>query len=287
MQRGEPAHSVRRDGEKRADAFRGDVGRFGDHRFETRLLHRYRSYGSRDSAAHDQGPFLAIGVSHFITIHVMTGRSSRPGLSWAVANEIRRSPLAMVVLAHLAEAPMHVYRMQQLIKERAKDTVVNVAQRNSLYQTIARLVRDELVRVQQTSRDENRPERVIYEISEAGRSTLDRWLEEMLGVPAREFPEFPAALAFIALVPPKRAKERLEARRDALQERLRDSRAAMARTLASGLPRLFLLEDEYKNAVTQAEIAWLDGVIADLARRKLTWSRAWLREIARRMSASR
>ena len=102
----------------------------------------------------------------------------------------------MVVLAHLAEAPMHVYRMQQLIEERAKDTVVNVAQRNSLYQTIARLMRDGLVRVRQTAREENRPERAVYEISDAGRSTLDRWLEEMLGIPAREFPEFPAGLSY-------------------------------------------------------------------------------------------
>jgi DNA-binding PadR family transcriptional regulator len=83
----------------------------------------------------------------------------------------------MAVLAHLAEAPMHVYRMQRLIKERAKDTVVNVSQRNSLYQTIARLVRDGLVRVRQTAREENRPERVVYELTQPGRSTLKRWLE--------------------------------------------------------------------------------------------------------------
>jgi DNA-binding PadR family transcriptional regulator len=203
-----------------------------------------------------------------------------------VANETRRSPLAMVVLAHLAEEPMHVYRMQQLIKERAKDTVVNVAQRNSLYQTIARLVRDGLVLFQQTSRDVNRPERVVYEITDLGRSTLDRWLEEMLGVPAREFPEFPAALAFIALVPPRRARDRLEARRAELEKRVATSRAAMGSALASGLPRLFLLEDEYKNAMTQAEIAWLDQIIAELRNRGLTWSRAWIRAVARRMGSS-
>ena len=190
----------------------------------------------------------------------------------------------MVVLAHLAEEPMHVYRMQQLIKERAKDTVVNVAQRNSVYQTIARLVRDGLVRVQQTAREDSRPERVVYELTEAGRSTLDEWLEQMLGTPAREFPEFPAALAFIAMLPPARVRQRLEARRAELAQRLAASRATLDGALASGLPRLFLLEDEYKNAMTQAEIAWLDGVIDELVHRKLTWSKAWIRAIARRMS---
>src|SRR5262249_35845493 len=151
----------------------------------------------------------------------------------------------MAVLAHLAESPMHVYRMQQLIKERAKDTVVNVAQRNSLYQTIARLVRDGLARVQHTAREENRPERSGDEIAEGGRATLDRWLAEMLGTPAREFPEFPAALAFLALLPPKRVRERLESRRAELEQRVAGSRAAMNGALGSGLPRLFLLEDEY------------------------------------------
>jgi len=190
----------------------------------------------------------------------------------------------MAVLAHLAEAPMHVYRMQQLIKERAKDTVVNVAQRNSLYQTIARLVRDELVRVQQTSREERRPERVVYELTETGRTTLDRWLDDMLAVPAREFPAFPAALAFLAILPPRRARERLEARQAALEQQLTASRNTLQSVLASGLPRLFILEDEYKNAMIEGELAWLAGVIRDLARGKLTWSRAWLREVARRMS---
>jgi DNA-binding PadR family transcriptional regulator len=69
----------------------------------------------------------------------------------------------MVVLALLEEGPMHVYRMHELIKTRGKDTVVNVAQRNSVYQTIARLVRNGLVRLRETSRDEGRPERAVYE----------------------------------------------------------------------------------------------------------------------------
>jgi DNA-binding PadR family transcriptional regulator len=204
-----------------------------------------------------------------------------------MAKEPRRSPLAMAVLAHLAELPMHVYRMQRLIKERAKDTVVNVAQRNSLYQTIARLVRDELVRVQQTSREENRPERVVYELTPLGRTTLHRWLEEMLAMPAREFPEFPAALAFLALLSPRRARERLESRRAKLEKRLAASRKTLESVQASGLPRLFVLEDEYKNAVTEAELAWLARVIGELAQGKLIWSRAWIREVARRMGETR
>ena len=80
----------------------------------------------------------------------------------------RRSVLAVAVLSMLTEEPMHPYRMQQLIKERHKDDVVNVTQRNSIYQTIERLLRDELVEVESTAREANRPERTTYQITDAG-----------------------------------------------------------------------------------------------------------------------
>jgi len=64
---------------------------------------------------------------------------------------------------------MHVYRMQQLIRQRGKDEVVNITQRNSLYQIIARLERDGLIVVRATETERNRPERVVYELTNAGR----------------------------------------------------------------------------------------------------------------------
>src|SRR5215212_3941338 len=114
----------------------------------------------------------------------------------------RRPTLAMVLLALLMEAPMHPYRMQQMIKERGQDQLVNVAQRNSVYQALDRLVRDGLARPAGTTRDPGRPERTVYEITDAGAVTMRRWLVEMLPAPAREFPEFPAALAFVAILEP-------------------------------------------------------------------------------------
>ena len=43
---------------------------------------------------------------------------------------------------------------------------------------------------------------------------------------------------------------------------------------------MFLLEEEYRRAVLQAELSWLRGVIADLKKGRLTWSEEWLQEIA-------
>ncbi|HET6319423.1 MAG TPA: PadR family transcriptional regulator, partial [Chloroflexota bacterium] len=59
---------------------------------------------------------------------------------------------------------MHPYRMQQLIKFRGKDRIANVAQRNSVYQTIDRLLRDGLICIHATDRTQGRPERTVYAI---------------------------------------------------------------------------------------------------------------------------
>src|SRR4051794_20104541 len=106
-----------------------------------------------------------------------------------------RSPLWIVVLGLACEEPMHPYRMQTLIEQRGKGQIANVAQRNSVYQTIGALERAGLIRARGTARDENRPERTIYEATEAGRRTLRDWVRGGLAAAAREFPEFPAVLA--------------------------------------------------------------------------------------------
>ena len=186
-----------------------------------------------------------------------------------------RSPLWMVVLAFISEAPMHPYRIQTLIKERGKDQIANVAQRNSVYQTIAALRRAGLIAVRETSRAERRPERTVYQVTEEGRRTLRSWMGTVLSTPAREFPDFPAALSLVAGVPPDEVRTQLETRVGALAARL-----AELETPVPNLPRLFLLEAEYMAAVVRAEITWLRGIIGDLRSRRLTWSEAWLRRIA-------
>ncbi|GIJ44998.1 PadR family transcriptional regulator [Virgisporangium aliadipatigenens] len=183
--------------------------------------------------------------------------------------EHRRSPLAVVVLSLLAEEPMHAYRMQHLIKYRRKDSVANVSQRNSVYQTIDRLLRAGLVRVHETERAGTRPERTVYTITDEGVGTLDGWLRDMVSAPAREFPEFPAALASLARITPDRVAEWLDARAATLAERLKTAAADLENV--PGLDRIFLLEEEWREAVTRAELRWVEGVRDDLHTGRLTW----------------
>jgi DNA-binding PadR family transcriptional regulator len=181
----------------------------------------------------------------------------------------------MVVLSLVWEEPMHPYRMQALIKQRGKDQIANVAQRNSVYQTIAALRRAGLIAIRETSREERRPERTVYKVTEEGRRTLRSWMRIVLSAPAREFPDFPAALSLVAGFEPDEVRALLEIRIGALETRL-----AELETPVPNLPRLFLIEAEYMAAVVRAEITWLRAITADLRDGRLTWSEKWLRQIA-------
>jgi DNA-binding PadR family transcriptional regulator len=178
-----------------------------------------------------------------------------------------RSPLWIIVLALACEEPMHPYRMQTLIKQRGKDQVANVAQRNSVYQTIEALKRAGLIVVRETSRQERRPERTVYEATDVGRQTLQSWVRSGLATPAREFPEFPAVLSVLYGV---RSSDDLcsllEARVAGLESRLVELQKP-----APGVPRLFLLESEYAVTLVKAEIRWLRGVITDARAGKLSF----------------
>jgi DNA-binding PadR family transcriptional regulator len=173
----------------------------------------------------------------------------------------------MIVLALACEEPMHPYRMQTLIKQRGKDQVANVSQRNSVYQTIGVLHRAGLIAIRETSRDERRPERTVYEATEEGRRVLTEWVRTGLAGPAREFPEFPAVLSILYGVRgPSDLRDLLQARIDALQARLPDLEKPWP-----GIPRLFLLEDEYMAAMVRAEVAWLGRILADIQAKRLTF----------------
>jgi DNA-binding PadR family transcriptional regulator len=184
-----------------------------------------------------------------------------------------RSPLSVVILSLVAEEPMHPYRMQQLIKFRGKDRIANVAQRNSVYQTIDRLLRDRLIRVHATDRTEGRPERTVYTITPLGRQTLERWLETMLASPAREFPDFPAALAFLPFLTPDTVKTRLQERLTVLEQLLAEGQQPMP----IELPRIFLVEEEYQQAMLRSELDWVRGLIADLEAGRLDWDERQIR----------
>lgn len=237
-----------------------------------------------------------------------------------MTSTFRRSPLALAVLGLLEAGPLHPYGIQRLIKQWGKDQVVNVGQRAGLYRTIARLEDAGLIAVGSTERDERYPERTTYRLTDAGRAAARQWMAEILSTPRNEYPEFPAALSFLPVLTPEATQDLLHQRRDRLARRLaeleaelgaepdagaeagaaagaaRDAARDSARGAARGaehdrkgareaaerraLPRVSLVESEYLRAVTQAELTWVDGILAALDDGSFTWNREELDRIA-------
>jgi len=184
----------------------------------------------------------------------------------------QRSGLALAVLALAVEEPMHPYRMQQLIRERGKDRVVNVGQRSQLYKTIDRLERDGLLAEHAVEREATRPERTVYTATDAGRRAATEWTVDMLVAPRPEFGEFAAALAYLPLVTVTEALAALRARlaeRRAARDHLRDELA----DLGEDISRLHLVEEEYLLAQLETDVAFVEGLVGDLTSGALTWDR--------------
>jgi DNA-binding PadR family transcriptional regulator len=186
-----------------------------------------------------------------------------------------------MVLWHLFQEPMHVYKMQKLFEATGKDRVVNIKSRASLYQTLERLQRHHLVEVVETVRVEGYPDRVVYAITDAGRDVARGWLRQMLRTADNDYPEFLAALSILFGLAPDEAHDELELRVQRLSADLAEAQGALAAS-PSELPRLFLLEEEYRIALLDAEVSFLREVIEDLTTGRLTWSEEWLRQVATR-----
>lgn len=198
--------------------------------------------------------------------------------------EIRSSPLGLAVLSLLHAAPLHPYGMQRLLKQWGKDHVINVGQRANLYKTIRRLDQAGLIAVRQTERDQQYPERTVYELTDAGRQATVEWLTEMLARPRNEFPQFPAALSFIMMLSPAEAATVLDSRAIALRAELASIEADLIDT--ASLPRIVLMDDEYRRAMVTAELTWIDGVVADLRGGALNWTHAEFAEMAGHLQPS-
>lgn len=170
--------------------------------------------------------------------------------------------LGISVLALLKAHPMHGYEMFQTLVERHADRIVKVRP-GSLYHVVDRLTEEKLIRRAGTARDGRRPERAIYEVTDAGVEALADRVSELIAVPTHEFPQFAVALAEIDTLGAEVAANAIDDRVGALEARVAE---LMALRDASVTPAGYLVAFDYLLATTQAELSWLHG----FARRQLT-----------------
>ncbi|MEU4479632.1 hypothetical protein AB0F68_16475 [Micromonospora sp. NPDC023966] len=97
-----------------------------------------------------------------------------------------------------------------------------------------------------------------------------------------EFPELPAALSFLPMISPRATQDLLATRRDRLLQRLAERDALVAKAGVE-LPRVTMLETEYLRTMIEAEIHWIDSVVAGLQDGSITWNQREMRETAERL----
>jgi DNA-binding PadR family transcriptional regulator len=177
-----------------------------------------------------------------------------------VARRQVSNPLALAVLACLWERPMYPYEMTTTMRERGKEDSIRL-NFGSLYSVIKSLEKHGFIRVSQTEREGNRPERVVYAITDEGRAEAEDWLRELVEVPVKEYPAIETGLSLLPMMPPQTAADLLERRRDRLDAELATRREEQERI--GHLPELLVIESRYRIAVLDAERAF----VADLAAR--------------------
>ena len=186
----------------------------------------------------------------------------------------RTNPLALAVLTCLFERPMHPYEVAQTLRHRAKHESIKLNY-GSLYNVVESLERQGLIEARETVREGRRPERTIYAITERGTREMTDWLSELVSSPAEEYPQFVAALSLMAALPPNEVVALLRQRAETLEIGLATRRAAIRAAVDAGLARLFVIEDEYRIAMQESELAYIQALAKDIETGQLDGLELW------------
>src|SRR3954471_20389964 len=183
------------------------------------------------------------------------------------------NPLALAVLSCLWERPMYPYEMTTSMRERGKEDSIRL-NFGSLYAVIKSLEKHGFISVAQTEREGNRPERVVYAITDAGRAEADAWLRELIDTPVKEYPAVETGLSLMTMLPPPVAAELLDRRAERLGVEIAE-RETLAAGEAAGVPELFMVEFHYKQAMLEAERAFVLELAERIRRRAIGGIEMW------------
>ena len=173
------------------------------------------------------------------------------------------NPLALAVLAELLLGPQHPYEIGRRLKEHGKDRNIKY-NRGSLYMVVEQLRKAGFVTGQETVRDTQRPERTVYALTDAGREEFYAWMRELVADPVHEYPQFGVALSLLSVISPPEAAELLRRRVGALAAEAEEIRATVQRATEGGLQWVFLVEEEYRRALVEAEQRFVEELITSL-----------------------
>jgi len=182
--------------------------------------------------------------------------------------------LALAVLSYLTVKPMHPYELSRTLRDNGDARSIKF-NHGSLYMVVQQLAKAGFIAEQETSREGQRPERTIYAITDAGRREVHDWLSELIGQPEHEYPHFVAALSLVAALPPSEVVPLLRERLDALAVQRAEIQGMIDSSLSQGVPELFLVEEEYRLALLDAEVSFVERFIAQITDPETGWGPTW------------
>ncbi len=182
--------------------------------------------------------------------------------------------LALAVLSYLTQRPMHPYELSRTLRDN-NDVRSIKFNHGSLYMVVGQLARAGFIAEQETSREGQRPERTVYALTDAGRHELHDWLRELVEQPQHEYPHFVAALSLIAALPPGEVLTLLRRRLGRLAGQRAEIRGQVDSTVSGGLHPLFLVEEEYRLALLDADSAFTERFIDQISNPETGWGLLW------------
>jgi DNA-binding PadR family transcriptional regulator len=182
--------------------------------------------------------------------------------------------LALAVLSYLSQQPMHPYELGRRLREHGDARSIKF-NHGSLYMVVGQLAKAGFVSEQETNREGQRPERTLYALTDAGRAELRDWLRELVEQPQHEYPAFVAALSLIGALPPSQVLGLLRERLGHLAGRQAEIRELIGTSLANGVPGLFLIEEEYRLTLLEAESAFVGRLVQRITDPGTDWIGLW------------
>ncbi|GIG59884.1 PadR family transcriptional regulator [Longispora fulva] len=182
--------------------------------------------------------------------------------------------LALAVLSYLIQRPMHPYELSRTLRDNGDARSIKF-NHGSLYMVVQQLAKAGFIAEQETNRDGQRPERTVYALTDAGRVELRDWLRELIGEPQHEYPHFVAGLSLVGALPPSEVVPLLRLRAERLAAQRTEIRTLVDDALAQGLPGLFLVEEEYRLALLEAEAAFVERFLGQILDPETGWGPMW------------
>lgn len=169
---------------------------------------------------------------------------------------------------------MHPYEMASTMRERHQEESIKINY-GSLYTVVSRLQEAGLIAEKQTISDGKRPPKTIYELTDLGVVEFEDWLEDLLGGPACEYTGFEAGLCLMSGLSVDQVLDALRRRLEALNAGKTSMRSIVEDVVSSGVPRLYLIEHEYRLAMREAEHKWIKKLINQIETEALDGVQSW------------